>query len=68
MHINTSITHFALGTIGGLASAILVDVDAWKSTPDMPFDWNKAFRRWTYGIVTGMLSSFAISSTAGGMV
>ena len=43
-----------VAAIGGLLSAVLVDLNAWKSWPeDKPFDFKKAILRWITGLIAG---------------
>lgn len=45
------------GAISGLASAVVVDLNAWSHTPGAPFDWGLALRRYIKGAITGALSA-----------
>lgn len=43
-----------MGAFTGFLTALLVDLDAWKSADEnAKFSWNKAMRRWLYGTVAG---------------
>ncbi len=53
-----------VGTLQGLAAAILVDIHAWSATPDVKFDFNLAGRRWLLGAATGFFTALGLSQVS----
>jgi hypothetical protein len=50
-----------VGALGGLLTAVLVDLDAWKSSAKgAKFDLETASRRWVYGAVAGGATALGI--------
>lgn len=41
------------GAVSGFLSAFLVDLNAWKKSPGVAFNWSLAIQRWILGAVTG---------------
>jgi len=49
------------GALGGLLTAVAVDINAWAKSPSgSAFDWGLAFKRWVAGLVTGLSSGATV--------
>ena len=48
------------GAVSGFVSALLVDINAWKSSGENAFDWRLAVKRWVLGSVSGALGALGI--------
>jgi hypothetical protein len=54
-------TKVLVGALGGLLTAVLVDLDAWKSSAKgAKFDLETASRRWVDGAVAGGATALGI--------
>lgn len=59
-----NITAIIIGALGGLAAAITVDYEAWKSHPNTSFNWMLAIRRWLTGAVLGAAAAVGFTNVS----
>ena len=54
--MNIIVKNIIVGAFSGLLSAIMVDLDKWKTSIDAQFDFKLAVKRWLAGAVSGALT------------
>jgi len=50
-----------VSALGGLLSAVIVDLDAWAKS-DGDFNWKIAVVRWLKGLISGAIAGMGVSS------
>jgi len=59
--MNTLLKKVIAGAIGGLLGAVMVDLDAWRKSGSLDFDFKLALKRWIAGTISGGLSGLGMS-------
>jgi hypothetical protein len=60
--MNIIVKNVIVGAFSGLLSAIMVDLNAWKLSPNPDFDFKLAAKRWLAGAVSGAAAALGFGA------
>lgn len=60
--MNIIVKNIIVGAFSGLLSAIMVDLDKWKTSVDAQFDFKLAAKRWLAGAVSGAAAALGFGA------
>ena len=60
--MNIIVKNVIAGAFSGLLSAMMVDLDKWKTSVDAQFDFKLAAKRWLAGAVSGAAAALGFGA------